>query len=205
MACLPQINSILLSADTHMEKEINGSAILNEASKAGLALGGVSVAYMFIVQLLSGLSSSAGVIFIVNVFSMALWAAKLYLCYWLMKYFMIKLTKDYTNVTNKDTFRLGMFIALCSALLYSAVHLANLTIISPDIFEAQLDAVTQSYAGMLDSNSMQVMENLTENFPSMSFFSNFIWCSLYGIILSAFLSKNIPARDPFEGFGSNNN
>lgn len=187
-----------------MGKEISTNAILNEASKAGLVLGGVSVAYMFIVQILSNLSASTGVLFIANIFSMALWAIKLYLCYWLMKFFMIKLTKDYTEVTGKETFRLGMFIALCSALIYSAISLANITIISPDLYQAQIDAAMQQYTAMMDSNSLEMITNIMENLPTFSFFSNFIWCSLYGIILSAFLSKNIPARDPFEGFNSNN-
>lgn len=188
-----------------MEKEISTGAILNEASKAGLVLGGVSIAYMFIVQLLSGLKASTVVLFFTNVLSMALWAGKLYLCYWLMKHYMIKLTKDYTEVTGKETFRLGMFIALCSALLYSAISLANITIISPDLYQAQMDAVMQETSSMMDSNSLGMLNNMMENLPSLSFFSNFIWCSLYGIVLSAFLSKNIPARDPFEGFNSNNN
>jgi len=187
-----------------MGKELNNSMILNEASKAGLVLGGVSVAYMFIVQILAGLNASTGVLFLANVLSMALWAAKLYLCFWLMRFFMIKLTKDYSGVTNKDTFRLGMFIALCSALIYSAISLANVTIISPDFFSEQLDVAMQQYSSMLDSNSLSALDNVKENYASLSFFGNFIWCSLYGIILSAILSKRIPKVDPFEGFDSNN-
>ena len=53
---------------------------------------------------------------------------------------------------------------------------------------------------MLDSNSMSMLEKMEEDYPQISFFSTLIYCFLYGTVLSAILSRNIPERDPFANF-----
>ena len=51
----------------------------NTAAKAGLALGLVSSAYMFITQLMAEASG-----FLISIVSLLLWAAKFGGCIWLM-------------------------------------------------------------------------------------------------------------------------
>ena len=53
---------------------------------------------------------------------------------------------------------------------------------------------------MLDSNSMAMLEKMEDAYPQIAFFSNLIYCFLYGTVLSAILSRNIPTRDPFANF-----
>ena len=58
----------------------------------------------------------------------------------------------------------------------------------------------QMYSSMLDSNSMAMLEKMEDSFPQISFFSNLIYCFLFGLVLSAILSRNIPKRDLFADF-----
>ena len=50
---------------------------------------------------------------------------------------------------------------------------------------------------MLDSNSLAMLEKMEGSYPQISFFSNLIYCFLFGTVLSAILSRDIPSRDPF--------
>jgi hypothetical protein len=91
-------------------------------------------------------------------------------------------------------------MALLSALVYSAAAFANVAFISPELFEEQMNAVMQQMAPMMDSNTLGMMETYLENLAQITFFSNLIYCFLYGMILSFILSRNIPSKDPFADY-----
>lgn len=170
----------------------------NKAGIAGLALGLTSTAYMFITQSISGISSP----FLLTASTFLLWTLKFGGCIWLMMYFMKRLVNGFEDADNAATMRFGMATALCSSLVFSAMNLANMLVISPDLYSTMLDTVMQNYSNILDSNSMSTLEKMWDNMPQITFFSNLIYCFLYGTVLSAILSRNIPIRDPFAGFGN---
>ena len=178
----------------NMEQNVIQKNMWNTAGKAGLFLGLTSTAILFISQSLGQIEIPS----ILNtILSFVLWAAKFVGCIWIMKFFMKKFASENGSVTNSGTFRLGMAMALLSALVYSAFAFANVAFISPDLFEGQIDAVMQQMGPMMDSNTQSLMETYLENLPQITFISNLIYCFLYGMILSFILSRNIPRKDPF--------
>ena len=104
------------------------------------------------------------------------------------------------DADNSDTFRFGMATSLLSAIVYAAFSFANISFICPDIFAAQMDQIMQAYSSLLDSNTMSQMEKMIGNMPQITFFTNLIYCFLYGMILSFILSRNIPSKDPFADY-----
>ena len=68
-----------------MEQNLIRKDMWNTAGKAGLVLGLVSTAYMFITQLMAGASG-----FLISIVSFVLWVAKFGGCIWLMAFFMKK-------------------------------------------------------------------------------------------------------------------
>ena len=183
-----------------MNEDISKKIIWNQACISGAVLGLLSTVLMFASQSMGNLQAGFGTLAI----STLLWAIKFAGSIWLMMYFMKKLCRNYNNVTGAETFRFGMATALLSALIYSAAYLANITFINTDIIDETFKAVLQSSAGMLDSNSIAMMEKMQENFPQTAFFSNLIYCFLYGTLLSSILSRIIPPRDPFAGYRGEN-
>ena len=166
-----------------------------DAGKAGLVLGLVSTAYLFINQFLSGLQISS---LLVMILSTILWAAKFGGCIWLMIYFMKRLVKQNPAADNSTTFRFGMLTAALSALVYAAASFANISFIAADTIAEQTNLMLQQMAPMMDSNSMTQMDKLMDKLPQITFFSNLIYCFCFGTILSGILSRNIPSRNPFE-------
>ena len=180
-----------------MKEPISTKALWNEAGKAGLVLGAVSVVYTIIVSLLAKLSGGVGVAFLLSLFKFLLWAGKFVGCIFLMKFFLQALVNKYDGVDNKRTFHYGMAIAALSALIVAAYSLAESLFISPEQMQEAMDTALSSLSSTLDSNSMAIMDSMMNNLPQISFFSNLIYCFLFGTILSAILSRNIPSRDPF--------
>jgi hypothetical protein len=71
--------------------------------------------------------------------------------------------------------------------------------IAPDAVSESFDQIFAQMGPMLDSNSQQALTALEPKMPAIAFFSNLIYCFLFGVILSAILSRNIPKADPFAG------
>ena len=170
----------------------------NAAGTAGLALGAVSAAYMFAGQFLSGDLTPATLWQQIAAF--LLWGLKFAGCIWLMKLFMVKFADENKGADNKTVFRMGMLTALLSAVMYSAIYLANMLYISADYYDTVYQTMYQQMAASLDSNSISMLEKLIANMPQLMFFYNMTYCFLFGTVLSAILSRNIPAKDPFADY-----
>ena len=63
-----------------------------------------------------------------------------------------------------------------------------------------MDTVMQAYAQILDSNTLSQMDKMLGKMPQITFFSNLIYCFIFGTVLSAILSRNIPSKDPFADY-----
>ena len=178
-----------------MEQNATQRNMWNSAGKAGLVLGLASAACMFTAQIIGQREISAMLGFLANG---ALWLVKFVGCIWLMTFFMKKYASSHEGVSNAETMKFGMAVSLLSALVYSAFTLANVTLISPDLFTQQMDQVMQTYAKNIDSNTLSQIDKIMGMMPQITFFSNLFYCSLYGVVLSFILSRNIPGRNPFE-------
>lgn len=177
-------------------------AIWNTAGHAGLVLGLVSAIYFAIGIVMGKVDTQArpGSI-MMTLGTFVLWAAKFILCIFLMKTFMKSFAANNSEADNSDVFRFGMATAFLSALIYSACYLAYVVFINPDMFSDTIATSMAQMSSMLDSNSKQAIEDMLPKMPTITFFANLIYCYLYGTVLSAILSRNIPPRNPF---GQNN-
>ena len=176
---------------------IERKIVWNDAARSGLVLGGVSIAYMLISILLTKLQGGTAVSVLVNVSGVLLWLFKFILCIRLMKFFMQKFARNHEGVSNQDSFRFGNATALLSALLYSGFYLAWVTFVQPDMFKESIDLAMGAYDGMFSSEQMGMIQDMMPKMPTLSFFVNFFWCWLFGTVLSAIFSRNIPSRNPF--------
>jgi len=162
----------------------------NEAAIAGLVLGIVPSIYLY----LSGIVGS--------MISILLWLVKFAGCIWLLRFFLLRFSNSNPDADNSDVFKFGMLTAFLSALLYSAFNMAYMMFISPDTITEAFDTIMENYSSLLDSNSREEIEAMMPKLPTISFFGNLIYCTLFGIILSAIFSREIPSSNPFDNKSS---
>lgn len=175
-----------------LEKNI----IWERAGRAGLALGGVSVLYL-LYTMLSARAAGGGVALgmLVTVLNLLFWTAKLVGSLWLLRHFMRRFSQEDPAADNARVFRFGTLTALLSALLYSAVYLAYTSFIAPDTFAQAIDILRDS--PMMDARSLEMMEEMLPKMPTFAFFTNLIYCWLFGTVAAAVFSRNIPPQNPF--------
>ncbi|MBQ2331455.1 MAG: DUF4199 domain-containing protein [Bacteroidales bacterium] len=185
---------------------ISGKAIWNEATKAGLMFGLVSVAYNYISIYLGSLVGSS---FLLNFFaSVGVWllrVAKIVGLILLMRACMTRLTRNYSEVTNGDTFLLGIAISALSAIIVAGFTLLDCTVLLPTHYQDVMNQVMAELQPSMDANLRSAMEDVLSNFSGIMFWSTLFYCILYGVILSRILSRRIPAQDPFADFPHSDN
>ena len=95
--------------------------------------------------------------------------------------------------------RVPIAIALgLSALIVATVHALIMIFTPQETMDQTFNALTAQLAGQLDSNSLAMMDSFKENMPTLTFFSELIYCFVFGLILSLIVSKSIPSRNPFD-------
>lgn len=169
----------------------------NTAGIAGLLLGLTSTSSMFIGQYLSTLQLST----VMNtLLGLIVWLIETVGCIFIMISFMKKFVTKCPSADNSMTLKMGIATALLSALIYAAATFANMAYLSADYYNNSYQTLLQQMSSALDSNTMEQMEKMLSNMPQITFFSNLIYCFIYGTILSVILSRNIPAKDPFADY-----
>jgi hypothetical protein len=167
------------------------------AGYAGLALGLVSVAYMYIGNILNTSGLSAGVVTLITV---PLWIAKFVGCILLMKFFMKKFHSAHPGISDKDLFRMGAVTALLSAFFFASLQFVDMTYLSAEFYAEQYEVVMQQYSSLMDSNSLSMIKKFMDVLPQFTFVWTLIYCTVYGTVLSSILSRNIPSKDPFADY-----
>ena len=169
----------------------------NDAGKAGLILGAVCLLYMACNFLLGKVDSDNRMFTLLSgLASFILWAVKFGACLWLMQYFMKRFSIENPEADNSDTFRFGCAVALLSALIYSAGYMAYVMFIAPDTFSQATEIMAEN--PLVTSDMLEQMEQIVPKMPTITFFMNFFYCWMFGTILSAIFSRNIPSENPFK-------
>lgn len=179
-----------------MEEKNTRYEFWNSAAGLGLMLGGVSVAYFALSNLLGG-SEKTSVALLISAAGMILWAAKFAGCILIMKAGLKRYAARNEKAAHREIFKLGMTAALLSALIYSGVYLLFVTVINPEMLTEAMHMVSEQYSSY-DPGIAEAVENMTAKLPRFTFFVNLTYCTLFGTVLSSILSRNIPSRNPFE-------
>lgn len=174
-----------------MSEGISSKTIWNDAARTGLILGIVTIALQGLTQWLSGIIGGA---VLKGLVEFVLWATKFATCILLMRLFMKNFVKAHPESINKDTRHYGEAIAVLSAFIVAAYTLVYYLYINPDVVQESMDMIRESYSSFMTGSQLDEMENAMADLPVISFFTVFIYCSLYGTLLSGILSNNIPAR-----------
>lgn len=165
----------------------------SNASKDGLMLGGISVAYVLIIFLMSKIQGGVAVTFIMNVLSSLMWIAKFVGSLLFLRLCIQRWQAGAAEDEDGSGSRYGAAIAFLSALVYSGFHFAYITFITPDAFTESINILAQS--GTLDAKSLELMKEMAPSMPLYSFIGNLIYCTLFGVIASAIFGR--PKQNPF--------
>lgn len=166
-----------------MDKKI----LRNEAARSAVLFGAVSGAYI----ILSMVLDARAVLYILDL-------AKLVGLIMLMKHCMQSLQNRYEGVDTRSLRRYGTLIALYSAIITAAAAYVSYQHLFPDAVKAMWDEIYMQMGSSLDANTRAGLQWTEANFAPVVTISQFIWCLLYGWILSSILAPRVSPSDPFK-------
>lgn len=153
----------------------------SEIAKNGLILASFTI----LVQLISTLTKTES--FAIN---SILWIIKTAGSIWVLYYFMKAITKSGENIPYKLSFNYGLLITMFSSIACAAFSLLLYYVIAPDTIEKAIDLVFEAFSKQgMDISSMTDINTLEKNLPFYIVISQYIYYSLFGLILSSILAN----------------
>ncbi len=176
-----------------MLKKWDNNTVWNEAAKAGAYLGALSVGCLALTEL----ASASGSKFLLTAATIILWMVEFLGCILIMKEVMLSFRSRYRDVKMTDTFRLGRRAALLSGLLVASAQ----TLFILRMPEADMTAFIDELMAAMPSNATnrEEVEVMMDRLPLITFISQWIYCFLYGTILSSVMSRYIFLQKLFGG------
>ncbi|MBR1705911.1 MAG: hypothetical protein IJ721_03870 [Bacteroidales bacterium] len=176
--------------------KIDNRTIWNEAARVGLVFG----LFSSVCLVLKEASALTGSTFVVQLAAVVLWAVEFFGCILLMKKYMLDLRDKFEGVTQMDAYRFGRRIALLSGLVLAAVD----AFIIMKIPEETIAEVVNEVAATLGASVRDQMDRMTDRLPALTFFGQWVYCYLYGTLLSSIMSRYIFMQNFFQNGGDNN-
>ena len=168
-----------------MNGKLDNTALWNEAAKAGILLGLVSVGCLVLKEL-AGLSGQA---FLVQAATVILWAVEFFGCILIMKSQQLNLRDKYEDIRMEDCFRLGRRAALLSGLVLASAQALIILYMPQESMDTLVDQISQAMS--MSSSQMEQMEGVVARLPLYTFVFQWVYCFLYGTVLSSILSRYI--------------
>lgn len=165
--------------------KIDNNTIWNEAAKAGAWLGVVSIGCLLLKEgaVLSGSS------FLIQAATIILWAVEFFGCILLMKRSMLDFRDRYEGVKMADTARLGRRMALLSGLLLASAQALFIMQMPQEDINTLVDQL--STAMPMGASEREAMDGVLDKLPVFTFVFQWLYCFLYGTVLSSILSRYI--------------
>ena len=170
--------------------KLENNTLWNEAARWGLLFGLFS-------SLCLGLKEAAalsGSTFAVQAAGIILWAVEFFGCILLMKRCMLSL-RDRLGAGMEECYRLGKRTALLSGLILASVE----TVFILKMPQDALSGLVESAASQLGAAQREQLEAAMDYLPTVTFFTQWIYCYLYGTILSSIMARYIFMQNLFQG------
>ena len=168
-----------------MSKTLDNTLLWNEAAKAGVLFGAVSAGCLLGKEA-AGLSGSS---FLMQAAAIILWVVEFFGCILLMKKVQLDLRDKYQDVKMEDTFRLGRRAALLSGLLLASAQALVILYTPQETIDTLIGELSQSMN--ITSTQQEQMEGVLDRLPVFTFLFQWLYCYLYGTVLSSIMSRYI--------------
>ncbi len=175
-----------------MEKKITFRTIWHEAGISGLVLAAVCSAEFLANNALATMQATWA-----SILAFIVQLAKIAVCIKLMHLYMTRFKISHGGASRSDLYRFGLTAGVLSALVIAALNMAYY-MWNPEIVKTAIDTAVGAMASALDRNTVSALEAVEANFPQIAFFSVFIYCSLWALILPAILAPGIISSNPFD-------
>ena len=182
---------------TFVRMKLDSKTLWNEAGRVGFVFGGFSSLCL----LLKEGAALTGSSFLETAAVIILWAVEFFGCILLMKKYMLDLRDKYDGVTMEQAYHFGRRVALLSGLILATVNAVILIKMPPETMENFVTELNTAVAGKLGAGYEDEVGRVVDRLPLYTFIFQWIYCFLYGSLLSAIMSRYLYVQDVFNDPG----
>ena len=180
---------------TFVRMKLDSKTLWNEAGRVGFVFGGFSSLCL----LLKEGAALTGSTFLVQAAAIILWAVEFFGCILLMKKYMLDLRDKFDDVTIEDTYRFGRRVGLLSGLILATVDAVLIMKMPQDTVADVVNELNTAVTAKLGAGYEGEVGRIVDRLPLYTFIFQWIYCFLYGSLLSAIMSRYIFMQDIFRG------
>ena len=184
---------------TFVPMKADNKTIWNEAGKTGLVFG----LFSSVCLLLKEGAALTGSSFLVQAAAIILWAVEFFGCILLMKKYMLDFHDKYEDVSLEDTYRYGRRIGLLSGLILASVDAVLIMNLPQDTVANVVSELSTAVGQQLGSSYENQVGEVVDRLPVYTFVFQWLYCFLYGSLLSAIMSRYIFMQNYFQDGGDN--
>ena len=177
--------------------KLDSKTLWNEAGKTGLVFGLFSSVCLGLREA----SALTGSNFLVQAAAIILWAVEFFGCILLMKKYMLDLRDKFDGVTVVDTYRFGRRVALLSGLILAAVDAVLIMKMPQDTVESVVTELNTAISTKMGAGYEGEIGRFVDKLPLYTFIGQWIYCFLYGSLLSSIMSRYLYVQDAFNDPG----
>ena len=175
--------------------KLDSKTLWNEAGRVGFVFGGFSSLCL----LLREGAALTGSTFLVQAAAIILWAVEFFGSILLMKKYMLDLRDKFDDVTAVDTYRFGRRVGLLSGLILAAVDAVLIMKMPQDTVADVISELNTAVTAKLGAGYEGEVGRVVDRLPLYTFIFQWLYCFLYGSLLSAIMSRYIFMQDIFRG------
>ena len=182
---------------TFVRMKLDSKTLWNEAGRVGFVFGGFSSLCL----VLKEASALTGSTFLVQAAAIILWAVEFFGCILLMKKYMLDLRDKFDGVTVVDTYRFGRRVALLSGLILAAVDTVLIMKMPQETLENVVSELSTAITSKMGAGYEGEIGRFVDKLPLYTFIGQWIYCFLYGSLLSSIMSRYLYVQDAFNDPG----
>ena len=182
---------------TFVRMKPDSKTLWNEAGRVGFVFGGFS-SLCLVLKMGASLTGSS---FLVQAAAIILWAVEFFGCILLMKKYMLDLRDKYDGASIEDVYHFGRRVALLSGLILAAVDAFITMKLPPETVENVVSELSTAVSSQLGSGYEGEVGRFVDKLPLYTFIGQWLYCFLYGSLLSGIMSRYIYLQGPFQGRG----
>ncbi|MCI1719457.1 MAG: DUF4199 domain-containing protein [Bacteroidales bacterium] len=186
--------------NNNMGAPVKETGKLSSASLDGLLLALITI----VCSVINSLGVSGGFLGVI------IWIVKIVATIWVLLYFMkrysLRRASIYGETTYNQAFSYGFLVSLLSAVVIACFMYLSVTVLFPntesDTMQKVQDAMAQQGSSMNEEQE-NAINAVMNNLPMILTFGMLIWCTIFGLIVSAIIASSVKQL-PVEGFNPNN-
>lgn len=177
-----------------MKEVVDNKTLWNEAARVGIVFGLFSSVCLGLKEAAALTNSTL----VVTAAAIILWAVEFFGCILLMKKYMLDELEKHEGMTQLELYKFGRRVALLSGFILAVVNAVLVSLIPDETLAETLNEAMATMPASMQADAEDTMALMMDKFPLLTFLGQWVYCFLYGSILSAIMSRYVSVYSVFK-------